>query len=84
MKGREADLDAGRQRLPRTARRRLLNVDYVSHYHPFAGIKGDKSASEEAFANGARLKREKDAELTNNLEQGMRGGVFPKPLEVAK
>jgi tetratricopeptide (TPR) repeat protein len=47
-------------------------------------IKGDKAASDEAFANGARIKREKDAELTNNLEQGMRGGVFPKPLDGAK
>jgi Flp pilus assembly protein TadD len=47
-------------------------------------IKGDKAASDEAFATGARLKREKDAELANNLEQGMRGGVFPKPLEGAK
>ncbi len=44
-------------------------------------IKGDKAASEEAFAMGAKLKREKDAELANNLEQGMRGGVFPKPIE---
>jgi tetratricopeptide (TPR) repeat protein len=47
-------------------------------------IKGDKAASEEAFATGARLKKEKDAELANNLEQGMRGGVFPKPLDGAK
>jgi tetratricopeptide (TPR) repeat protein len=47
-------------------------------------IKGDKAASDEAFAKGARIKREKDAELTNNLEQGMRGGVFPKPLDSAK
>jgi hypothetical protein len=44
-------------------------------------IKGDKAGSEEMFATGARLKREKDAELTNNLEQGMRGGMFPKPLQ---
>jgi Flp pilus assembly protein TadD len=44
-------------------------------------IKGDKAGSEEAFATGAKLKREKDAELTNNLEQGMRGGVFPKPMQ---
>ncbi len=47
-------------------------------------IKGDKAASDDAFATGARLKREKDAELANNLEQGMRGGVFPKPLDSAK
>ena len=47
-------------------------------------IKGDKAGSEEAFATGARLKKDKDAELMNNLEQGMRGGVFPKPLEGAK
>jgi tetratricopeptide (TPR) repeat protein len=47
-------------------------------------IKGNKTASEEAFAAGARLKKEKDAELANSLEQGMRGGVFPKPLDSAK
>jgi Flp pilus assembly protein TadD len=43
-------------------------------------IKGDKQASEEAFATGARLKREKEDQLANTLEQGMRGGSFPKPL----
>jgi Tfp pilus assembly protein PilF len=43
-------------------------------------IKGDKQASEEAFATGARLKREKEGQLANTLEQGMRGGSFPKPL----
>ena len=43
-------------------------------------IKGDKQGSEEAFAAGARLKREKEGELANSLEQGMRGGTFPKPL----
>lgn len=47
-------------------------------------IKGDKAGSEEMFATGARLKKEKDAELANNLEQGMRGGMFPKPLENSK
>jgi len=44
-------------------------------------IKGDKAGSEEMFAQGAKLKKEKDAELTNNLEQGMRGGMFPKPMQ---
>lgn len=44
-------------------------------------IKGDKAGSEEAFATGAKLKRDKDMELTNNLEMGMRGGTFPKPLQ---
>jgi protein O-GlcNAc transferase len=43
-------------------------------------IKGDKAGSEEMFATGARLKREKDAELANTLDQGMRGGTFMKPL----
>lgn len=44
-------------------------------------IKGDKAGSEEAFAMGAKIKREKDAELSNNLEMGMRGGTFPKPMQ---
>ncbi len=44
-------------------------------------IKGDKAASDEAFATGAKLKRDKDMELTNSLEMGMRGGVFPKPMQ---
>lgn len=43
-------------------------------------IKGDKQGSEEAFATGARLKREKEGQLANTLDQGMRGGSFPKPL----
>ena len=43
-------------------------------------IKGDKQASEEAFATGARLKREKESQLASTLEQGMRGGEFAKPL----
>jgi protein O-GlcNAc transferase len=43
-------------------------------------IKGDKQGSEEAFAMGAKLKREADAQLANTLEQGMRGGEFPKPV----
>jgi protein O-GlcNAc transferase len=43
-------------------------------------IKGDKQGSEEAFAKGAQLKREKEAMLSNTLEQGMRGGEAPKPL----
>jgi protein O-GlcNAc transferase len=43
-------------------------------------IKGDKRGSEEAFATGARLKREREGQLANTLEQGMRGGSFPKPL----
>ncbi len=44
-------------------------------------IKGDKAGSDEMFATGARLKKEKDAELANSLEQGMRGGMMPKPME---
>jgi Flp pilus assembly protein TadD len=44
-------------------------------------IKGDKAASEEAFATGAKLRREGDMALENNLEMGMRGGTFPKPLQ---
>jgi tetratricopeptide (TPR) repeat protein len=43
-------------------------------------IKGDKQGSEEAFATGARLKREKEGQLANSLEQGRRSGTFPKPL----
>jgi len=43
-------------------------------------IKGDKQGSAEAFATGARLKREKEGQLADTLEQGMRGGTFPKPL----
>jgi superkiller protein 3 len=43
-------------------------------------IKGDKQGSEEAFATGARLKREKESQLANTLEQGMRGGEVLKPL----
>jgi hypothetical protein len=43
-------------------------------------FKGDKQGSAEAFATGARLKRKKEGQLTNTLEQGMRGGTFPKPL----
>lgn len=43
-------------------------------------IKGDKQGSQEAFAAGARLKREADAQLSNTLEQGMRGGTMPNPI----
>jgi protein O-GlcNAc transferase len=43
-------------------------------------IKGDKAGSERAFATGARLKKDKESELANTLEQGMRGGTFPKPI----
>ncbi len=43
-------------------------------------IKGDKQGSEEAFATGARLKREKESQLANTLDQGMRGGTMPKAL----
>lgn len=43
-------------------------------------IKGDKQDSEEAFATGARLKRDKESQLANTLEQGMRGGEVMKPL----
>jgi protein O-GlcNAc transferase len=43
-------------------------------------IKGDKQGSAEAFATGARLKREKEAQLANALDEGMRGGTVMKPL----
>jgi tetratricopeptide (TPR) repeat protein len=43
-------------------------------------MKGEKQASEEAFATGARLKKEKESELANTLEQGMRGGEMMKPI----
>jgi tetratricopeptide (TPR) repeat protein len=42
--------------------------------------RGDKQGSAEAFATGAKLKKEKDAQLTNNLDQGMRGGEVPSPI----
>jgi protein O-GlcNAc transferase len=42
--------------------------------------KGDQRGSAEAFATGARLKKEKDSDLANNLDQGMRGGETPKPI----
>jgi Flp pilus assembly protein TadD len=43
-------------------------------------IKGDKAGSEQAFAMGAKLKHDKDSQLANTLEQGMRGGMTPAPL----
>jgi protein O-GlcNAc transferase len=43
-------------------------------------VKGDKQGSQEAFAAGARLKRDADAQLSNTLEQGMRGGTMPNPI----
>lgn len=43
-------------------------------------IKGDKPGSEQAFATGARLKREKESQLANTLDQGMRGGTMPKAI----
>ncbi len=43
-------------------------------------IKGDQQGNAEAFAKGAWLKREKEGQLANTLEQGMRGGTVPKPL----
>jgi cytochrome c-type biogenesis protein CcmH/NrfG len=42
--------------------------------------KGDLQGSKEAFATGVRLNAEKNAQLANSLEQGMRGGMMPKPL----
>ena len=42
--------------------------------------KGDKQGSQEAFAAGARLKRDADAQLSNTLDQGMRGGTVPNPV----
>ncbi len=46
-------------------------------------IKGDKQGSEQAFATGARLKHDKEAQLANTLDQGMRGGMAVKPLSGA-
>lgn len=43
-------------------------------------IKGDKTVSDQMFATGARLKREKESQLANTLDQGMRGGSVMKPL----
>jgi Flp pilus assembly protein TadD len=43
-------------------------------------IKGDKVASEEMFATGARLKREKESMLSSTLEQGMRDAEAVKPI----
>jgi Flp pilus assembly protein TadD len=43
-------------------------------------IKGDKQGSQEAFATGAKLNNQKNAELANTLEQGMRGGEMMKPI----
>lgn len=43
-------------------------------------LKGDKAGSQEAFATGARLKREKESQLASALDQGMRGGETLKPL----
>jgi cytochrome c-type biogenesis protein CcmH/NrfG len=42
--------------------------------------KGDLEGSKQAFSTGARLNEEKNAQLANSLEQGMRGGIAPKPL----
>ncbi|MBV9224570.1 MAG: tetratricopeptide repeat protein, partial [Acidobacteriaceae bacterium] len=47
-------------------------------------IKGDLEGSKEAFATGARLKREKESQLANTLEQGMRGGTMPTPLPASR
>jgi hypothetical protein len=44
-------------------------------------IQGDKAGSEQAFAMGTKLKAEKDKQLENSLDQGMRGGMTPKPLD---
>jgi tetratricopeptide (TPR) repeat protein len=43
--------------------------------------KGDQKGAAEAFATGARLKKEKDAQLANNLDQGMRGGEMLTPKQ---
>jgi Flp pilus assembly protein TadD len=47
-------------------------------------IKGDKAGSEQAFAQGSKLKADKDKQLANSLDQGMRGGIMPKPLDATK
>jgi tetratricopeptide (TPR) repeat protein len=43
-------------------------------------IQGDKQGSKEAFAAGARLKHQADAELAHSLDRGMRGGEVLKPV----
>ena len=43
-------------------------------------VKGDQQGSDEAFATGARIKRENEAQLANTLEQGMRGGATMGPM----
>ena len=43
-------------------------------------LKGDKEGSAQAFATGARLKQEKESQLSATLEQGMRGGEVMKPI----
>jgi tetratricopeptide (TPR) repeat protein len=47
-------------------------------------IKGDKAGSEQAFAQGAKLKADKDKQLASTLDQGMRGGMMPKPIDPPK
>jgi protein O-GlcNAc transferase len=47
-------------------------------------IKGDKAGSEDAFAKGAKLKQDRDKQLANSLDQGMRGNMMPKPMTVTK
>ena len=47
-------------------------------------IKGDKAGSEAAFANGTRLKLDKDKQLADSLDQGMRGNMMPKPMVTSK
>ena len=46
-------------------------------------VQGDRKGSEDAFAAGAKLKRERDGQLANILEQGMRGGgaAIPAPMK---
>jgi Flp pilus assembly protein TadD len=47
-------------------------------------IKGDQEGSERAFAAGAQLRKDREGELSKALEQGMRGGTFPKPIATLK
>ena len=43
-------------------------------------LKGDKEGSAQAFATGARLKQDKESQLSATLEQGMRSGEVMKPI----
>lgn len=74
------DLDGALSELREAIRLDPTNPGPFNALGQILRIKGDKQRSEEAFAMGARLKRQKEDQLADTLEQGMRGGSFPKPL----